>query len=61
MHVLVTLKTRETYAGILYAADDRTLVLRQCHAVAAGERNENVPLDGELIILLADVAFIQRP
>lgn len=59
--VIVTTKTGESFAGILYSADDKALVLRQAAAVAAGEDRTDLPLDGELIVLLADVAFIQRP
>lgn len=59
--VLVTTKTGETFSGVLYSADDKALVLRGAAAVAAGEKKTDLPLDGELIVLLADVAYIQRP
>lgn len=59
--VVVTTKTGESFAGILYSTDRHALVLRQAAAVAAGENRTDLPLDGELIILLPDVAFIQRP
>lgn len=51
----------DVFAGVLYAEDATAIVLRAAHAVAAGERSENVPLDGEIILLLADVDYIQRP
>lgn len=59
--VLVTVKAGDTFDGVLYSADDKALVLRQAAAVGVGENKTDLPLDGELIVLLADVAFIQRP
>ncbi len=59
--VLVTTKTGDTFDGLLYSADSHALVLRQAAAVEAGENKTNLPLDGEIIVLLADVAWVQRP
>lgn len=59
--VLVTVKSGETFSGILYSADKHALVLRGTEVVGAGENKTDLPLDGELIVLLADVAWIQRP
>lgn len=59
--VVVTTKAGESFDGVLYSADNKALVLRQTAAVGAGENKTDLPLDGELIVLLADVAFIQRP
>jgi small nuclear ribonucleoprotein (snRNP)-like protein len=59
--VIVTTKTGDSFGGILYSADGKALVLRQAEALGAGERSTDLPLDGELIVLLADVAHIQRP
>lgn len=59
--VVVTTKENASFAGILFSADCHALVLRQAEAVGAGENRTNLPLDGELILLLADVAYIQRP
>lgn len=59
--VIVTLKTGDTFSGVLYSHDDKALVLRESEALGAGDRATNLPLDGELIILLPDVAYIQRP
>lgn len=59
--VLVTTKSGDTFDGVLYSADNAALVLRQAEAVGAGENKTNLPLDGEIIVLLADVDFIQRP
>lgn len=59
--VIVTTKTGESFGGILYSADDKAVVLRETAALGAGERSTDLPLDGEIIVLLADVAYIQRP
>lgn len=59
--VLVTTKSGDTFDGVLYSVDNAALVLRQAEAVGAGENKTNLPLDGEIIVLLADVDFIQRP
>lgn len=58
--VVVTTKSGESFAGVLYSSDRAGLVLRGCEAVGAGENRTNLPLDGELILLLADVAYLQR-
>ena len=59
--VIVTTKTGQTFAGVLFSHDAKALVLRETQAVGAGENRTDLPLDGELIVLLADVDFIQRP
>lgn len=59
--VVVTLKTGDAFAGILYSSDDKALVLREAMAIGAAGRREDLPLDGELIVLVPDVAYIQRP
>lgn len=58
--VVVTLKSGDAFGGVLFSADKSALVLRQADAIGAGENRTDLPLDGELILLLADVAFIQR-
>jgi hypothetical protein len=57
----VTLKTGESFAGVLFSHDNKALVLRETQALGAGERSTDLPLDGELIVLLPDVAYIQKP
>jgi hypothetical protein len=59
--VLVTLKSGESFSGVLWEADGGALVLRETSAIGAGEKRTDLPLDGELLILLPDVAYIQRP
>lgn len=59
--VIVTTKTGDSFAGVLFSHDTKAIVLRETEALGAGERRTNVVLDGELIVLLPDVAYIQRP
>lgn len=59
--VIVTTKAGEAFAGVLYSHDRQAIVLRETQALRAGERSTDLPLDGELIVLLPDVAYIQRP
>lgn len=59
--VIVTLKTGESFAGLLYATDREVIVLRQAEAVGVGPRESNLVVDGEALILRPDVAFMQRP
>lgn len=59
--VLVTLKSGEAFSGVLYQSDADVVVLRDAHAVAFGPRSENVPVDGEALLLRADIAYLQLP
>lgn len=59
--VIVTTKSGESFGGILFSADDKAIVLRETAALGAGQRSTDLLLDGEIIVLLADVAYIQRP
>ena len=59
--VLVTLKTGEAFAGVLYQQDADLIVLREATAMAFGPRSENVPVEGEALILRADIAYLQLP
>lgn len=59
--VLVTMKTQEAFLGVLFAVDRDALVLREVEALAVGATAKNVPVEGELLLLRADVAYIQLP
>lgn len=58
--VIVTTHDGAAFAGVLFDADDKALVLRGAEAIGAGENSTNLPLDGEIIVLMFDVAYIQR-
>jgi small nuclear ribonucleoprotein (snRNP)-like protein len=59
--VLITLKSGESFSGVLMASDAQALVLHQAQALGIGENRTNVAVDGEVVILRPDVAFIQLP
>lgn len=59
--VVVTLKTGDSFSGVLFSHDSKALVIREAEALGAGERRTNLALDGEIIVLLVDVAYIQKP
>lgn len=59
--VYVTTHAGTTFAGVLWEADDKVLVLRNAQAVKAGPDQSDLPLDGEVVLRMFDVAFIQRP
>lgn len=57
--VLVTLKTGSSFGGVLWSADRSCLVLRQASHLEADK--PPTPVDGEVVVLLADVEFLQFP
>lgn len=59
--VFVTMHDGSSFGGVLWEADDKALVLRNAQALSAGPDSTNLPLDGEVVLLMFDVAFIQRP
>ena len=56
--VVVALKTGAVFRGVLYDSDAQCLVLRRTELLTADA--PAAPVDGELIILLADVETVQR-
>lgn len=59
--VVVTLKSGEAFDGLLYDSDDRCLILREARALSFGPRSEHVVVEGEAVLLTADVHYIQLP
>lgn len=59
--VVVTMKSGESFDGVLFAADDKTWHLVNATALRAGERGVDVPVDGSVILPRDNVAFCQRP
>ena len=57
--VLLTLKTGETFRGVLFAADSEAIVLRNVAAVGVTEDRSHLSVDGELLFLRADIAYMQ--
>lgn len=58
---IVTLKTGDAFSGVLYDADSEALILREAEALGAGEKRTNLVVDGEVLILRHDVAYVQLP
>jgi hypothetical protein len=58
--VLVTLSTDDAFSGVLYDFDGRALVLRDAigHGMN-GDKREDVGVDGEVVMLWDDVAYLQ--
>lgn len=59
--VLVTLKSGASFDGVLFSADRSVWVLRDAHALGAGDNGATVPVDGEVLIFVADVEYAQKP
>lgn len=59
--VIVTLKTGEAWQGVLFEDDSRTIVLRNAFGLGMADRGENLPVDGELILFVVDIAYAQKP
>lgn len=58
--VIVTLKDGEAFDGVLFSADRTVWILRNAQAVGLGENGTNAPVDGEVLVLTADIAFAQK-
>lgn len=58
--VVVTLKSGAAFHGVLWETDRVALVLRDAQAVPDGTQAP-VGVDGELLLLWADVDYVQRP
>ncbi len=60
--VVVTLKTGEGFHGVLFDADRDALVLRNTVQVEVnGSDRIHKAVDGELVVLRADVSYMQYP
>ena len=56
---VVTMLDGSAWQGVLYAVDDRTVVLRDTQPI--GAESPRGVVDGELILARAQIAFMQRP
>lgn len=59
--VVVTMKSGQSFDGVLYEIDPQAWFLRDAAAIGAGEKGVNLPLDGEVVLLTSEIAFAQRP
>lgn len=55
---IVTTKDGRAFRGVLFDFDKRCMVLRNTEAL---EGSGPILVDGELLLLWADVAFLNRP
>lgn len=55
--VIVTLKGGASFRGVLFDADSQAVVLRDVEHL--GDRPGPNPVDGELVVLTADVLYLQ--
>ena len=56
---VITLDDGSAWKGLLYAVDDRSLILRDAEALTSEQ--PGVPVDGELVLPRDRVAYMQRP
>ena len=56
---IITTHAGQGFAGVLFEADRNAFVLRDAEAL--GDAGSRMGVDGELLILAADVAYIQLP
>lgn len=59
--VVVTLKSGQSFEGVLFEADAHAWVLRDASALGVGDKGTNLPVDGEVVVLAAEIAYAQRP
>lgn len=59
--VIVTLKSGQSFEGVLFECDPQAWVLRDSSAIGVGENGTNLPVDGEIVLLTAEIAYAQRP
>lgn len=55
---IVTLHDGTSWQGLLYAVDERTVVLHRAQAIVEGGTK---PVDGELLLGRTEIAYMQRP
>ena len=55
---IVTLKDGTAFSGVLFESDREVFVLRNAELLEAGPKREPVPVDGEVLILRADLLYL---
>lgn len=58
--VVVTLKSKASFRGVLFEVDDRTVVLRDAEALDPSD-GARIKVDGEMVLARGDVEYMQRP
>jgi hypothetical protein len=58
--IVVTMKTGETFSGVLWEETEREIILRAAAGVSM-DRGNDIGIDGELLIFVTDIAYVQKP
>lgn len=59
---IATLKSGEAFGGVLYSADTEAVILRDAVLLEASATDRtSTPIDGELLVLRPDIAYLQFP
>ena len=60
--VVVTLNTGEGFGGVLFSADSEAIVLRDAVLLDGNGTDRTAsPVDGELLVLRPQIAYLQFP
>jgi small nuclear ribonucleoprotein (snRNP)-like protein len=60
--VIVTLKSGAAFGGVLYEADSEAIVLKEASVLeASGTDRHPVPADGSIVVLRAEIDYLQFP
>lgn len=57
--VLVTLKTGDAFRGVFYQRDGEAIVLRNAELADPRSDKQFIAAGGEVVILVADIAYLQ--
>lgn len=57
---VLTMHDGSSWRGLLYAADEKTVALREAELLSAGSVTPT-PVDGELLLPRDQIAYMQRP
>lgn len=58
--IVVTMKTGETFSGVLWEETEREIILRGAAGVSM-DRGNDIGIDGELLVFVSDIAYVQKP
>lgn len=57
--VIVTCKTGDAFQGVFFEGDTEAIVLRSAAQIDPHAEAKFIPANGEVVILMADVAYFQ--
>lgn len=59
--VIVTLRSGDSFGGVLWEADSHAFVVREAVLYGAGANRTPLGVDGEVLLLAEDVLYVQLP